>query len=135
MIERWKPKAHYKAIASWYHARDLEAPIPDAIPDIGYIVDGKVAGWLHRTDTNMAIIDTYISNPHSTRSSRRHAVELLTATLLDAAGVMGCNKVICLVSIPDHNKLASKYNLKETGQQVFTLEESDEEVEDIDEYL
>lgn len=135
MIVRWKAKEHYRVIASWYHARELEAPLAEMLPEVGYVVDKKVAGWVTLTDSNMAVIDTFISNPHTTPSSRAHAIEKLTGVLIDSAMALGYTKIICLTNVPTLKKEAFKYGLKETDQVVFMVDESQATDDDSEESM
>lgn len=133
MIVKWKAKEHYKVVASWYHARNLPAPLPEELPELGFIVDSKVAGWVARTDSCVALIDTYISNPHSTPGSRKAAMEKLTGVLLDTATSLGYTKIVCLAT-PRLAKMGEKFGLIETDQRVVIAEEADPVDEDLDEW-
>lgn len=135
MITRYTHTKHYKAVASWYHARGLEAPIPEALPSLGYVVEGKIVGWVHRTDSDIAVIKTIMSNPKTLPSGRRQALETLVGVLLDSATNLGYTHVIVISDHPSTVKLASKYNLKESTQKLFILDESVVEDDNSDEWV
>jgi hypothetical protein len=131
-IQKYSHKKHYKAIASWYHARDMVAPLPDALPTLGFVVDDKVAGWLYQTDSTIALVDGFISSPASLPSSRKQAVETLAAVLLDLATSLGYSTVLATTSHPTIKKIANKHNFKETSQTLYILNEDPNDTQDSD---
>lgn len=124
MIVRWRARDHYKAIASWYHARGLEAPSLERIPEVGFVVDDRVAGWIYRTDSTVALIDGVISNPHTLPSARKLSLQKLAGVLVDTALALGYPDVIATSSHPSIQKLCPVLGLRETGQRVYQLTES-----------
>lgn len=132
MITKWSPKKHYKIIASWYHAREIEAPLPEQLPEIGYIVDNKVAGWLYRTDSSVAFVDGMISNPNSLPSARRHALNVLAGVLLDTASSLGYTTVLATTEHPSITNLVKKHGFNKTNQTLYILNEGVEQ--DVPEY-
>lgn len=133
MTVRWKPREHYKAIASWYHARGMEAPSIDRLPELGFIVDNRVAGWLYRTDSTVAMIDAVISNPHTLPSARRQSLKKLAGVLVDTAIALGYPDIIFTSKHPTIQKLGMEMGFRPTEQIVFLLSEYDTEDSDIEE--
>lgn len=130
MIVRWKPKDHYKAIASWFHARELPAPLPADLPEVGFIVDNRVAGWIYRTDSTVAFIDGIISNPNTLPSQRRQSLQVLAGVLVDYGISLGYRVIIATSSHPSIQELAPKYGLKPTDQKVYILVDRDDQESD-----
>ena len=56
----------FPVIVHWYRQRKLTPPDPRALSDVGFIADGRVAGWLYLTNSNIAMIEGIISDPSST---------------------------------------------------------------------
>lgn len=127
MIVRYKPKEHYKAVASWYHARGLEAPTPDKLPETGFIVDGIVAGWLYRTDSSVALIDGVISNPATLPGRRRLALKRLAAVLTDLAVATGYPDVIFTSANPAIQQLGVDMGYRPTEQRLYVLDGSEDD--------
>jgi hypothetical protein len=122
MIVRYKPKQHYKAIASWFHAHGLEAPVQDRLPEVGFIVDNRVAGWIYRTDSTVAMIDWVISNPFTLPSERRMSLKKLAGVLVDTAVALGYPDVIFTTTHENIKKIGVDMGFRPTNQQVFILD-------------
>lgn len=123
MITQWSPKKHYRAIASWYHARGLEAPSLAQLPQVGFIVDGIVAGWVYQTDSSVALLDAVISNPATIPSRRKQATKVLCSTLVDAAVEMGYRDVLFTSSHPTIKRAGEELGFRRLNQEVFLLNE------------
>lgn len=134
MIVRWKPKLHYKAIASWYHARDMEAPALHQLPELGFIVDDRVAGFIYRTDSSVALIDGVISNPYTLPAARKLSLEKLAGLLVDTAVQLGYEDIIFTSKNESVKELGERMGFKKTNQQLFILN-SPEIIEEEDEHL
>jgi hypothetical protein len=103
MIVRYKPKQHYKAIASWFHAHGLEA-------------------WIYRTDSTVAMIDWVISNPFTLPSERRMSLKKLAGVLVDTAVALGYPDVIFTTTHENIKKIGVDMGFRPTKQQVFILD-------------
>lgn len=130
-IQKYSPKKHYKAVASWYHARNMAAPLPDSLPTLGFVVDGKVAGWLYQTDSTVALVDGFIASPDTLPSSRKQAIEVLAGLLLDLAHSLGYHTVLATTSHPTIKKMCHKHKFVETNQTLYILNESLEDLPEV----
>lgn len=128
-ITRYK-SSHYKAIASWYKARNLQAPPRESLSDMGYIVDERVAGWLYLTNSNIALIEGVISNPFTVPSLRKQSLRKLAGLLVDSALTLGYTTINISTNHPTIEKLAKDMGFKEYNLKTFIL---NEELEDNDE--
>lgn len=123
MTVRYSEKKHYKAIASWFTARGKAAPLPQELPKLGFVVGGRVAGFVVRTDANIAFIDGIISNPRSLPSQRRHDLEILAGVLIDTAISLGYTRVGFTSEHPSIQKIGLKHNFIPTKQTLYVLDE------------
>jgi len=129
-MESWKPKKHYKMISSWYQALDREAPSIDNLPEAGFVIEGKAAGWLTRTDSNTAILEIFVYNPLTTPKSRVLAISSITGALLDLSITLGYTRVIALTDEVMLQNAIKKHSFYESTQRVYILDESyDEDVD------
>lgn len=130
-IIRYKP-GNYKAVESWYRARGLKAPPPQYLSDMGYIADGRVAGWLYLTNSNVALIEGIISNPYSSPSSRRQSLKKLGGTLIDMALSLGYSVIKVETNHPSIQQIVEDMGFKEHEIKTFILHDSDETEEKLD---
>lgn len=114
---------HYPMLKRWYkgHGKDFIV-LEDVISDLGYIVDGRVAGWLFVTNSNVAMIEGIISNPESVPSLRRTSLRKLTGFLVDASLMLGFTNIFGISKHPSMAKVAKELGFK-SGKDfsVFTL--------------
>lgn len=105
----------YAALKSWFQARGVSAPAPSALPRLGVIVDGIAAGFLIQTDTSIACIDFYISNPEIEPHRRDHALDLITKALLKHAKRLGFKYVKSTTYLDVIAKRAKAHGFNEVG--------------------
>jgi hypothetical protein len=106
---------HYSEIASWYIARSLPVPLKDFIPSVGLIVPGLAAGFLFQTDTRLAIIGEFISNPDTSSEDRSRALDEITEGLCERAKSLGFLVITCSTQSSAIEKRAIAQGFKNTG--------------------
>lgn len=79
----------YRQICSWWDCRDIPAVPLGLLPLNGFIVPGVCAGFLYLTDSDLAIIEGFISNPEATPITRNVGLDLITAALCARAKTLG----------------------------------------------
>lgn len=72
----------FDEIAKWFEARKMPMPDRSLFPKVGFIVDNVAAGFIYFTDSRVAIIDCYISNPKSDKKVRDEALRGITGALV-----------------------------------------------------
>lgn len=72
----------YEVISGWYKARLLTVPEKDYLPKVGFIVDDIACGFIYKTDSLIAILDMYVTNPHASDIDRKKALEMVTTLLI-----------------------------------------------------
>lgn len=113
---------HYPQIHSWHEARGRRIDIEGNISDMGYLVDGRVAGWLYVTNSNAAFIEGLVADPNSVPSLRRASMRKLTGFLIDTAVMLGYTHIFAITRHPSVVKMAHEFGAKENSSlKVFTI--------------
>lgn len=82
----------------WWEAHNM-APIPEGLlPETGYLVQGVAAGFLYRTDSGVALVENFISNPASAWGVRQEALDAITLALVHHAQAGGFSCLIALTT-------------------------------------
>lgn len=115
----------YQLVRSWYAKRGLPIPELASFADTGFMADGRVAGFIYITNSNVALIDGLISNPDTIPSLRRESMNKLVPVLIEFAITLGCTNIIALTNHPSVKKLCKQHGFAKTGYECFILSESD----------
>jgi len=114
-IRIFKPE-DYTQLTGWFKHREMNVPPQDFLSSMGYIVDNVAAGFIYTTNSCVAIIDTYITNPDSDKKDRDIALDWITIHLTAYAKNGGYKIVKCDSSIKKVIKRATNHGFKEVGQ-------------------
>lgn len=107
----------------WYRARGLpEVPL-EALPLTGLIVPGVAAGFLYLTDSSLAMLEGFCTNPQVGRDERARALDQIIAALFVEADRMRCTKVIGLVQSPLIEQLGIKNGARSGGRYVLQVKD------------
>lgn len=119
---------HYPLLKSWYKARGIRIDnIEDVVSDMGYIVDGRVAGWLYVTNSNCTMIEGIISDPATIPSLRRASIRKLIGFLIDTSLILGFTNIFALSKHPSMEQSARDFGFKISNTlKVFTLNAGEE---------
>lgn len=100
MIRLFNKETDYNTIVKWWLDHD-EFPCPvDLLPNIGFIVDDIVAGFLYQTDSKICFVESLISKKDTNKEERRIALDKLMDSLVEAAEGMNYKKIIFQTSHP-----------------------------------
>lgn len=99
----------YGYISRWWSERDLP-PIPlGLLPLNGFIVPGVCAGFLYLTDSDLAIIEGFVSNPKTTQMERDPALNAVTAALCERAKALGYTAISAFTQTEKITSRATKH--------------------------
>lgn len=126
-IERFK-HGHYDIIKKWYKARKQTVPARACLSDVGFIADGRAAGWLYLTNSNIAMIEGIVSDPNTVPSLRRASLNKLIGILVDTAVSLGYTNIIGLSNHPGISRVGARYGFKETKMTLLSLNTEDHEL-------
>lgn len=114
MVREYRPE-DYAEIVAWHEARGLSAPPVEALPQLGCISPGVAAGFLYQTDSIIAVLDVYISNPAAPPEVRDTALDIITLKLLNKARHLGFKYVKCETKLTSIGARASRLGFADTG--------------------
>lgn len=110
-IYRYETK-DYGLLVEWAHGRKFVLPKPEHLPPTGRIVVcnkiGVCAGFMVKTDANMAVICALISNPEAPKENRQAGVDFLMRYFVDLAKSEGFTLVAISTSIPKFKERIKK---------------------------
>ena len=109
---RWN---HMTEINQWFKAWGNNMPDVSIFPTNGFIVEGVAAGFIYLTDSSLAIIDCFISNPDSNLETRNHALNAITEKLLELAARRHYSIIKCDTKLEAIKERALAFGFKPTG--------------------
>lgn len=114
----------FDEISKWAEARSLDMPDKKYFPKTGFIVNGIAAGFIYYTDSPIAIIDCYLSNPGSLKEDRDKALDLITEELIKNAVFHKCLMIKCDTGLESIKKRALKFGFNSVDKnfESFMLE-------------
>lgn len=104
-----------KEVYSWMMARRLAIPPPWSFSDIGLMVRGVAAGFLYTTNSGIAYLDSFITNPDRPKEERMGAIESIANALVHAAKSHGVSMVVCHSKFDSIVNAAMKIGFADTG--------------------
>ena len=75
-------------VNEWCLAHGREAVPLNRLPGMGLIVPGVACGFLYRTDSTLALLEGFVTNPGASLRSRSAALDAITEGLISYA--RGC---------------------------------------------
>ena len=97
-----------------------QGPVPPwALPEFGLFEPGVAAGFLYETDSGLALLEGYSSNPRSDAAVRSKALDDITEGLLEAAHDRGFRRVLAICQVPAIERRAERHGFKTVG--AYTL--------------
>lgn len=116
---------HYPLIRSWYEARNKPCPSVETLSNTGYMADGRVAGWLYLTNSNVAMVDGIISDPNTVPSLRRESLQKLSGFLVDMALMLGYTNIFGMTKHPSLDQMGKKLGFRSQDFKVWAISERD----------
>lgn len=98
MIRLFNKDKDYKTIVKWWLDHD-QIPCPiNLLPNIGFIVDELVVGFLYQTDSSVCFIECVVGDKNGNKDKRKKALLDLGEMLVNTAKEMNFKKV-CFHSV------------------------------------
>lgn len=85
---RYVPELHFDSIKDWLRFWN-DTMTPEALPQTGFIIPGKAAGFLYRTDSSLAFIENLVAAPGMSREERTVHVDAIVAAICVEAAKLG----------------------------------------------
>lgn len=94
--EAWDPSVHVPMVTGWIRARELGEDAGDValLPPTGLVVGGIAAGFVYMTNGGVAFIDSFMTDPASSKADRSEALDTLMVLLVAQAKELGYAVVI-----------------------------------------
>lgn len=106
----------FNEINLWRHWRGLDILSRDFYPNTGLMVHGVAAGWLVETDSKVALLENFISNPKAYKQERMEAVKEIGHDLAEYAKRRGYTKLFIITN----SGVIEKYALEEKYEKLGT---------------
>lgn len=79
---------HYAQVHEWL-AHWNEQLVPEGLPKTGFIIPGKAAGFLYRTDSSLALIENLVAAPGLSKEERNVALDAVVVAVCEEAARQG----------------------------------------------
>ena len=87
-------KSDMAELNKWHQGHGLGSIRAGALPQVGLVVPGVAAGFLYSTDSDLAFLDGYTTNPRATLRARSKAIDVITNGLVQFAHDVGFRQVL-----------------------------------------
>ncbi len=102
-------------VNSWYMARGMRVMEPDELPAVGFYEPGVAAGFVYQTDSSIALLEGYVTNPDADPVVRDGALDSITLALMRAARNAGKRHIVGLCQDPHIEARANKHGMASIG--------------------
>lgn len=113
-IDRFENK-DLKEIYAWMYKRSLPIPPIWSLSQIGFIIHGKAAGFLYTTNSGIAQLDSFCTNPEISHEERMVAMEAIAMSLIEEAKRLGVAMVACSSKFDSITGLARQLGFTDSG--------------------
>jgi hypothetical protein len=112
--EVYVPELHFDQVRAWMRFRNEEIT-PDALPQTGFIIPGKGAGFLYRTDSSVAWIEGLVAAPDLDREERNKAIDLIVTAISQKAKALGFKLLLGYTVLEVVVRRAQRHGFKHVG--------------------
>jgi hypothetical protein len=112
-----------EAVNGWFSGHRQPPMVPAALPTLGLIEPGVAAGFLYETDSTMAMVEGYVTNPDAAPADRNAALDEITEALLDCAKDQRFKHVIAICRDDSIEKRAERHGFKLLGRYALMARE------------
>lgn len=99
-VEPYRPDVHYPILEGWWEGWKQTPPGPETLPATGFVVADLAAGFLYRTDSSLALIESLVANPASRAEARDAALDAVVEAIAEAAQAAGFDILLAYSSVP-----------------------------------
>lgn len=112
---RYVEDEDFLEINAWRAARKAAILPADFYGPFGMIVPGVAAGWLSLTDSKVALLENFVTNPKASKEDRNHAITEISACLERIAHQKGYRYLMAITKNPWIAKVARGLDFKSCG--------------------
>lgn len=102
----------YPVICGWLEKRGVPAPTIDHLPPVGWIVDDVCCGFLVQSDSGIAFVDFFVSNPDSSEEDRLAAYDMAWPITEKKARDLGFKMLGVYTKIPKVVAISMRHGMK-----------------------
>ena len=102
-------------IQSWYRERSLPVPEAPMLPVIGFVEEGVAAGFLVRTDTTLALLDGFVTNPAAQSNHKDIALDDIVDAIIEEARFLGFTALMAITKSEAIKARATMWRFDEDG--------------------
>ena len=114
-MRRYEP-TDYADLRAWHEARGETAPDAGRLPGIGFIEPGVALGFLYCTDSALALVDLFVSNPAAAAARRGRALLGIERALAAEAKRLGFSGVLAITREPGIERAAQRNGYRHLGR-------------------
>lgn len=100
----------YNTLCGWMEKRGLKMCPEGFLPSLGYIIDNKACGFIHKTDSDVCYLDTLIANPDEDTDE---AIDEIVEELCNTVKSLGYKSVISMTRLPEVVDRAKRHGFVE----------------------
>jgi len=119
--ERYAGLQHYTSLSTWWKAHDWPVMPPESLSQYGLVIPGVAAGFLYKTDSNIAWLEFLISNPEVNKEARSKGLDAIIEGLSAEAKRLGFKTVFTSSYHPGLIKRYEKHQFVKTDENVTQL--------------
>lgn len=105
----------FSEIRAWYEARHIEPVEPAFYGNVGMIEPGVAAGFLTLTDSLVAFLENFVTNPKRYAKERHDAVIKISDALEEEAQLRGYTRIIAITKSHGIGTSALGHGFKSLG--------------------
>lgn len=109
----------YPEISAWARARGISGLKPDVVPPQGFIAPGIACGFMARTNTGIALLDHFCSNPEATREGRDLVLARIAELLLAAGKATGVRVFYAITTSEKIRALCRKHGFRKEPDELW----------------
>lgn len=106
---------HFEQVRDWLRFWKEEM-VPRALPENGFVVPGKAAGFLYRTDSSIALIENLVAAPGLSREERSEAVDAVVTAVIERANELGFEMLVGYTVLDVVVKRAQRFGFRHVAQ-------------------
>jgi len=108
MVRFFDKEKDYNTIAKWWIEHD-QVPCPkDLLPNLGFIVDDLVVGFIYQTDSEIVFFESIVSKKDSDKEDRKEALNAIIDMSCKVSKEMGYSRLIFHTAYPSLKELGIK---------------------------
>lgn len=109
MIKIFDKDKDYNTIARWWIDHNQLPCQKDLLPNLGFIVDDIVAGFVYQTDSKTVYFESIVSKKDSNKEDRQKALNDLIEVVINTSKEMGYQQLIFHTVYPHLKELGKKW--------------------------